>query len=70
MVHQSSIDDFFTTCGNFDNLTVFVFYFSHCSGHTMNDADLANIRNQTNVYIQQIEALQAQIPTEIQKVSR
>ncbi len=40
------------------------------SGQTINDVDLANMRSQCNRYSQQIDTLQSQMPTDVQKVSR
>ena len=40
------------------------------SGQFVNDADLANMRAQCHRYVQQIDALQAHMPTDVQKVSR
>lgn len=39
------------------------------SGQLVNDADLANMRAQCGRYSQQINVLQAQMPTDVQKVS-
>ena len=36
----------------------------------MTDVDLANMRSQCNRYSQQINTLQAQMPTDVQKVSK
>lgn len=40
------------------------------SGQAMNDVDLTNMRSQCTRYSQQIDTLQSQMPTEVQKVSR
>ena len=40
------------------------------NGQTTTDADLANMRSQCNRYSQQIDTLQSQMPTDVQKVSR
>jgi hypothetical protein len=40
------------------------------SGQLVNDGDLAAMRSQCNRYSQQIDALQAQMPSDVQKVSR
>ena len=40
------------------------------SGQTINDVDVGNMRSQCTRYSQQIDTLQSQMPTDVQKVSR
>ncbi|CAF3489730.1 unnamed protein product [Rotaria sp. Silwood1] len=41
---------------------------SYPNGQLITDVDLANIRTQSDLYAQQIDALQAQIPSDVQKL--
>ncbi|CAF4959006.1 unnamed protein product, partial [Rotaria socialis] len=40
------------------------------SGQFVTDVDLANMRAQSNRYSQQIQGVQTQMPSDVQKVSR